>query len=113
MALYGLLLIIPPMLYSALTYKKTFSLLMKSAKNKRTKEYKNMRKRIFARVVLRAAAWCMVTFAMAGISWGTVSTPAQKNGGHSAEKRRELKQYRTKLVQADCHKSLKPLISGF
>ncbi len=80
MALYGLLLIIPPMLYSALTYKKTFSLLMKSAKNKRTKEYKNMRKRIFARVALRAAAWCMVIFAMAGISWGTVSTPAQKNG---------------------------------
>lgn len=79
-ALYGILLIIPPLLYSAFTYKKTFSLLMKSAKKKKTAEYKNMRKRVFARVVLRAAAWCMMTFAMAGISWGTVSTPAQKNG---------------------------------
>ncbi len=79
-ALYGVLLIIPPLLYSAFTYKKTFSLLMKSAKKKKTAEYKNMRKRVFARVVLRAAAWCMMTFAMAGISWGTVSTPAQKNG---------------------------------
>jgi len=79
-ALYGLLLIIPPLLYSVFTYKKTFSLLMKSAKNKKTKEYKDMRKRIFARVFLRAEAWCMMIFAMAGISWGTVSTPAQKNG---------------------------------
>ena len=80
LALYGLLLIVPPLMYSAFTYKKIFSLLMKSAKNKKTKEYKNIRKRIFARVVLRSAAWCMMIFAMAGISWGTVSTPAQKNG---------------------------------
>ena len=72
LALYGLLLIVPPLMYSAFTYKKIFSLLMKSAKNKKTKEYKNMRKRIFARVVLRSAAWCMMIFAMAGISWGTV-----------------------------------------
>ena len=79
-ALYGLLLIVPPLVYSAFTYKRTFSLLMKSAKNKKTKEYIRMRKRIFARVVLRAAAWCMMIFAMAGISWGTVSTPVQKNG---------------------------------
>ena len=79
-ALYGIFLIVPPLIYSALTYKKTFSLLMKSAKNKKTKEFKNIKKRVTARVVLRAAAWCMMIFAVAGISWGTVSTPAQKNG---------------------------------
>ena len=79
-ALYGLFLIIPPLLYSSLTYKKTFTLLMKSAKKKKTREYKNIRKRIFYRVILRVADWCMMIFAVAGITWGTVSTPAQKNG---------------------------------
>ncbi len=79
-ALYGILFAIPAIIYSALVYKKTFSLLMKSAKNKNTKEYKSIKKRVASRVALRTLAWFMMVFAFAGISWGSVSTPAQKNG---------------------------------
>lgn len=41
-------------------------------------------KQIFARLlakgILRILSWCCIILAMAGISWGSVSTPVQKNG---------------------------------
>ena len=79
-ALYGIALIIPAMLYSSLVYKKAFAALYKSTKRRNSAEFKNIRKRIVARIILRAAAWCMMCFALAGFSWDTVSTPTQKNG---------------------------------
>ena len=79
-ALYGIPFIIPALIYSALIYKKTFMALYKSSKRRNSQEFKNIRKRIITRIFLRSAAWCMLVFALAGFSWGTVSTPVQKNG---------------------------------
>ena len=79
-ALYGILLLVPTLLYCAFIYKKTFMALYRSNKRRSSQEFKNIRKRIITRIFLRAAAWCMLIFALAGFSWGTVSTPVQKNG---------------------------------
>lgn len=79
-ALYGILLLLPAILHSALAYKKTFRALNKSGKKRNSLEQKNIKKRIVARIVLRSAAWCMMIFALAGFSWETISTPTQKNG---------------------------------
>ena len=79
-ALYGIPVLIPAIIYSVIVYKKTFMALSKSSKKRHSLEFKNIRRRILARLFLRAAAWCMLVFALAGFSWETVSTPAQKNG---------------------------------
>lgn len=36
--------------------------------------------RLLAKGILRILSWCCIILAMAGISWGSVSTPVQKNG---------------------------------
>lgn len=79
-ALYGIPLIIPVMIYCGVIYKKTFMALYKSSKRRNSQEFKNIRKRVITRIVLRVAAWCMMVFALAGFSWETVSAPTQKNG---------------------------------
>ena len=79
-ALYGILVLIPAIIYSVFAYKKTFMALSKSSKKRNSAEFRNIRRRILARLFLRSAAWCMMVFALAGFSWETVSTPTQKNG---------------------------------
>lgn len=83
-ALYGIPLIIPVMIYCGVIYKRTFMALYKSSKRRNSHEFKNIRKRVITRIVLRVSAWCMLIFALAGFSWGTVSTPVQKNGSAAA-----------------------------
>ena len=79
-ALYGLLLLIPALLYNAFAYKKTFEALLKNEKKRNSDKFKGMKRRVVSRLFLRMAVWCMMVFAYAGISWDTVSTPVQKNG---------------------------------
>ena len=79
-ALYGIAALIPAFVYSAFIYQKTFNALDKSGKKRNYGELKSIKKRIVWRVALRAAAWCMAVFALAGFSWEAASTPTQKNG---------------------------------
>ena len=79
-ALYGIPLLIPSIIYGVYACKKTFRELSKSNKKRNSQEFKDIKKRVATRMSLRAAAWCMMVFALAGFSWETVSTPAQKNG---------------------------------
>lgn len=79
-ALYGILFLIPVLIYCVFIYRKTSAVLYESYKKNNSFNFQNVKKRIFFRVFFRCLAWCMVVFAYAGISWGTVSSPVQKNG---------------------------------
>ncbi len=79
-ALYGIPLLIPAILHNLFVCKKALMSLSKSSKKRNSLEFRNIRRRIIWRFSLRAAAWCMLVFALAGFSWETISTPTQKNG---------------------------------
>lgn len=79
-ALCAILVLIPVLIYCAVVYKKTFPVLSKSYEKNSSFDLKKIKIRIFARVFFRSLAWCALVFAYSGISWGTISTPVQKNG---------------------------------
>lgn len=65
-------------------YKQT-KLLSKTFLNKDTQKLGfltpfKIQFRLLAKGILRITAWCCLVLAVAGISWGSVSTPVQKNG---------------------------------
>ena len=79
-ALCAILVLIPVLIYCAVVYKKTFIALSRSYKKNSSFNLKKMKMRIVSRIVFRCVAWCALVFAYSGISWGTISTPVQKNG---------------------------------
>ncbi len=79
-ALYGLLLLIPAIIYTAVVNKKVFASLFTTRETNSHDEIKLIKTRIRLRIAFRSAAWCMLIFAFSGISWGTVATPVQRNG---------------------------------
>lgn len=78
-ALYGIVFLIPVLFYSFVTFKKTFDAMSRSGMRRRG-GFESVRMRTMAKILLRAAVWCMLLLALSGISWGTLSTPVQKNG---------------------------------
>ncbi len=79
-ALYAILVLIPVLIYYAVVYKKIFFVLPKSCETNSTFDFKKIKMRVAARIILRCVAWCALVLAYSGISWGTISTPVQKNG---------------------------------
>lgn len=79
-ALCAIVAVVPVLLYCAAVYKKTFSALSNSYERNSLFDVRNIKIRIVARIAFRCAAWCALVFAYSGISWGTISTPVQKNG---------------------------------
>lgn len=79
-ALYAILVLIPVLIYYVVVYKKIFSVLAKSCETNSTFDFKKIKMRVAARIILRCIAWCALVLAYSGISWGTISTPVQKNG---------------------------------
>ena len=79
-ALYAILVLIPVLIYFAVVYKKTFSALSNSYDKNSLLDFRKIKIRVVARIFLRCVAWCALVLAYSGISWGTISTPVQKNG---------------------------------
>ncbi|MCH5283663.1 MAG: VWA domain-containing protein [Treponema sp.] len=79
-ALCAILVLIPVLIYCVSAYKKTFFALSNSYEKKSLIDFKKIKIRIVARIAFRCAAWCALVLAYSGISWGTISTPVQKNG---------------------------------
>ena len=79
-ALYAILVLMPVLIYFAVVYKKTFSALSNSYDKNSLLDFRKIKIRVIARIFLRCVAWCALVLAYSGISWGTISTPVQKNG---------------------------------
>lgn len=81
-ALYGLLAVIPAILYMFFVYRKTEGEIADfyGTKTNRAVNMAVIKLRLIWRFVFRITAWVMLVLSIAGISWGTVSTPVQKNG---------------------------------
>jgi len=80
-AFYGLLILIPVVLYIAFKCKKMIHSLTSTGAIHRYADFSNaIRLRFILRTVFRCAAWIFLVCGYAGISWGTNMVPVQKSG---------------------------------
>lgn len=83
-ALYGLLFLIPAILYAIKNYLRLKSLAQDMYSDKINIANKNMhtimKRKVLLRSIFRCLAWLFLVLSYAGFSWGTVSVPVQKSG---------------------------------
>lgn len=80
-AFYGLLLLIPTLLYMIIKYYKLVHAFgLNLAVRKGSVLLTKFKQRYIVQTVLRAISWMMLVLAYAGISWGTNLVPVQKSG---------------------------------
>ncbi len=80
-AFFGLLLLIPAMLFTFSRYTTTIKVLADHNNVYRSEEsFRRFRLRFMLRTIFRGLAWVMLILAIAGISWGTRAVTVQKSG---------------------------------
>src|SRR5574344_74382 len=80
-AFYGLLVLVPVLLFVILKYRRLVHSLSNSGRIHNNAEFLHrVTRRFVLRTVCRILSFVMIVFAYAGISWGTNLVPVQKSG---------------------------------
>lgn len=80
-ALWALLLLVPALIYSLVSYKRLVHLMgMNKEISSHVNTFLRFRRSFVTRTFCRSLAWICLVLAFAGISWGTNTFPVQKSG---------------------------------
>lgn len=80
-AFYGLLALIPALIFIIIRYRRMVKLLgQKQMLSRNETPMRQFKKRFILRTICRSLAWISLVFAYSGISWGTNMVPMQRNG---------------------------------